>query len=249
MASTSEQTFGNRLEHAHTLQTALKKLTGFAPDNPALTDVNLGDFLDTIEDANALVAGTGQALAGARSDRRLAYFGSAKDGVAGLITLAGRVRDNVGSMAGGKKSASYKQVQKLVQKISNYRPPRKAVSSSPPDTNAQKKEISRSEASYGSLLQAGRDLAAAVAKITGYNPAALDLKPAALAAAMEPLAGHNKTVTEALIDAGKATANRAKLYDADLTGLQSQFQQAKAAVASQFGRRSPEYKSISGIKY
>jgi hypothetical protein len=33
------------------------------------------------------------------------------------------------------------------------------------------------------------------------------------------------------------------------TGLQSQFQQAKAAVASQFGRRSSEYATVSGIRY
>jgi hypothetical protein len=36
---------------------------------------------------------------------------------------------------------------------------------------------------------------------------------------------------------GKAVADRAKLYDAGESGLRSQFQQAKAAVASQFDRR------------
>jgi hypothetical protein len=35
----------------------------------------------------------------------------------------------------------------------------------------------------------------------------------------------------------------------DETGLKPRFQQAKAAVASQFGRRSAEYKSVSGIRY
>jgi hypothetical protein len=249
MPSTSERTFGNRLEQARKLQTALGKMISYAPDNPALTLVNFETFLTTVEHANDLVASAGQALAGKRSDRRQAYFGNAKEGVPGLATLAGRVRDAVGAMPGGKKSASYKQVQKLVQKISNYRQPRKAISSSPPDTNAQKKEISRSEASYGSLLQAGRDLAAAVAKIPGYNPTAADIKPAALTTAMQPLADHNKAVAEALVDAGKATADRSKIYEADPTGLRSKFQQAKAAVASQFGRRSAEYKSISGITY
>jgi len=37
-----------------------------------------------------------------------------------------------------------------------------------------------------------------------------------------------------LVDAGKAIADGALLYDAEKTGLKSQFQQAKAAVASQF---------------
>jgi hypothetical protein len=44
-------------------------------------------------------------------------------------------------------------------------------------------------------------------------------------------------------------ARAALLYDAEKTGLRSQFQQAKAAVASQFGRRSAEYKTVSGIRY
>src|SRR5580765_7260552 len=102
MASTSEQTFGNRLEHARHLQAALSKMGGYAPDNPALTNANFGTFLDTVETANDVVAGTGQVLSDARTARRVAYFGSAKEGVPGLATLAGRVRDAVGSMPGGK---------------------------------------------------------------------------------------------------------------------------------------------------
>ena len=156
------------------------------------------------------------------------------------------MRDYVGSMPGGKNSPGYRQIQRLVQKINNYHPPRRKVSGEP---NANKKEVSQSEASYGSMVQAGRDLAAAVAKIPGYNPAAADLQPAALKAAMAVLAGHNEAVAGALVEASRAIADRAALYEAEQTGLRTQFQQAKAAVASQFGRRSPEYKSISGIRY
>jgi hypothetical protein len=42
---------------------------------------------------------------------------------------------------------------------------------------------------------------------------------------------------------------RAQLYGAETTGLKSQFQQAKAAVASQFGRRSAEYQIVASIRY
>ena len=64
--------------------------------------------------------------------------------VPGLQTLAGRVRDYVGSMPGGKSSPNYRQIQRLTQKIANYHPPRKKVSGTP---DANKKEISQSEAS------------------------------------------------------------------------------------------------------
>lgn len=249
MPSTSERTFGNRLEHARSLHAALGKITGYKPDNTALDTAPLGTYLDSVEAANNDVAGKSQVLSDARTGRRLAYFGDAKQGVPGLATLAARVRDTVGSMAGGKNSPSYRQIQRLTQKISNYRPPKKPVTAPPGTPDANKKEISQSEASYGSLVQAGRDLAAAAAKVPGYNPSAADLQPAALTAAMTALADNNKTVATALVDVRNAVAARAELYESDQTGLKSKFQQAKAAVAAQFGRRSPEFQSVSHIKY
>jgi hypothetical protein len=85
--------------------------------------------------------------------------------------------------------------------------------------------------------------------VPGYNPSAPDLLPAALKTAMTTLAGHNENVAKALVDASNVIAARTALYEAEETGLRSQMQQAKAAVASQFGRRSAEYKTVSGIKY
>ena len=56
--------------------------------------------------ANARVARAAQARSDARTTRRLAYFGDAKQGFPGLATLVRRVRDAVSSMRGGKNSAS-----------------------------------------------------------------------------------------------------------------------------------------------
>jgi hypothetical protein len=246
MSSNSERTFGNKLEHCRDLHVALSKIAGYKPDNALLELDALANYFDTVEEGNNTVASKGQPLSDRRNARRLGYFGDIKGNVGGLVTLAGRVRDYVGAMPGGKKSPSYKQIQRLVQKISNYRPPKKPVTGTP---DANKKEISQSEASYGSLVQAGRDLAAAAAAVPGYNPSAADLQPAALKAFMQTLADHNRLVAEARIDAANAIAARALLYDDEKTGLQARFHQAKAAVASQFGRRSPEYKSIAHIKY
>ena len=249
MASTSERTFGNKLEHSRSLHVALGKIVGYKPDNPILELPALDDYLDTVESGNDAVASAGQPLSDRRNARRSAYFGDAKGNVGGLATLAGRVRDFVGAMPGGKKSPSYKQIQRLVQKISNYRPPKKPVTAPPGAPDANKKEISQSEASYGSMVQAGRDLAAAAAKVPGYNPSAIDLQPVALKAFMQTLADHNRLVAEARVDSANVIAARALLYDDEKTGLQARFQQSTAAVAAQFGRRSPEYKSIAHIRY
>jgi len=249
MASTSERSFGNKLQHARDLQVALGKIVGYKPDNLDLAPAAFDQYCDTVEEGNDGVAAKDQPLSDRRTARRFAFFGDAKGAVEGLATRAGRVRDFVGAMPGGKKSPSYKQIQKLVQKISNYRPPRKPVTAPPGTPAANKKEISKSEASYGSLVQAGRDLAAAAAGVPGYNPTAPDLQPAGLKAFMKNLNNHNRLVAEARVDSGNVIAARALLYDDEKTGLQTRFHQAKAAVASQFGRRSPEYKSIAHIRY
>ena len=88
-----------------------------------------------------------------------------------------------------------------------------------------------------------------MAKVPGYNPNAADLAPAALTVAMTALAASNQTVADALVDASNAIDTRAALYDHPATGLKTQFQAAKAAVASQFGSCSAEYRSVAGIKY
>jgi hypothetical protein len=78
---------------------------------------------------------------------------------------------------------------------------------------------------------------------------ATDLKPANLVLAMKALADKNDAVAAALIDAQGEIDARADPDDHPETGLKSQFQQAKAAVASQFGRRSTEFATVSGIRY
>lgn len=248
MASTSEHTFGNKLQHGRNLKQTVDTIAGFTPDNPSLAPAAFGTFLDSVEAANDTAASTAQDLATARGDRRLGFFGDAGMNVPGLRTLAGRVRDHVASTA-GKKSAAYRNIQKLTQKITNYRSPKKPVSSSPGTTPAEKKSISQSERSYGSMVQAGRDLAAAVEQVPGYNPTAADLKPAALKTKMNALAGLNDNVAAALAEAQSAANARLALYDHPETGLQALFQQLKAAIASQFGRRSAEYQAVAGIKY
>jgi hypothetical protein len=249
MASTSEQTFGNRLEHSRHLSKAVALIPAYAPDNSALSTASYATFLNSVEAANDLVAEKAQLLSDARDQRRLAFFGDTATGTGGLATLSGRVRDHVGSMPGGKNSAHYKQIQRLTQKITNYHPPKKPVSGSPGATSTEKKKVSQSERSYGSLVQFGRDLAAAAAKVPGYTPTAADIKPANLVLAMKALADKNDAVATALAEARDATDSRAAIYDHPETGLKSVFQQVKAAVASQFGRRSSEYGAVGGIRY
>jgi len=68
MHSTPEQTLGDRLR-------------------------KFNDLRKNLAAANAAVAGAAQARSDARTARRLAYFGDARQDFAGLATLVRRVRD------------------------------------------------------------------------------------------------------------------------------------------------------------
>jgi len=98
-------------------------------------------------------------------------------------------------------------------------------------------------------VQAGRDLAAAVAQVPGYNPTANDIQSANLVLAMKALADKNYAVAAARTEAQEAIDARSGLYDRPDTGLKYVFQQVKAAVASQFGRQSSGYQMVAGIRY
>jgi hypothetical protein len=52
-----------------------------------------------------------------------------------------------------------------------------------------------------------------------------------------------------LIEAGKPVAGHALVYENKYTGLKSEFEQAKAAVARQLVGRSTEHKTVSQMHY
>lgn len=89
----------------------------YAPTNDLITLANLQTFFNDVEAKNDEVAQKGDDLSDARATRRDLCFGSG-----GLKERAPQARDHVASLAGGNKSAAYKRLQKLVQKLNSGRP-------------------------------------------------------------------------------------------------------------------------------
>ncbi|MFZ1517227.1 MAG: hypothetical protein WAU11_00540 [Ignavibacteriaceae bacterium] len=235
MASTSERTFGQRYTKGRDLVEYLKLVTGYAPTESALLPANLTTLLDSINTANSEVASTVSIMQTAR-DERLTMF---KNNTTGLITRCAQVRDYIASfLPQGKKSADYKKVQKIVMLMRGIR-----LSKKPPVTEGGKKSVSTSERSYGSMLQAGKDVLEIIKTTSGYAPSNTAITIA------------NFTTLVATLDAKNSeVANKQEVYDNKIedrgnlyTELADRVTKVKAALASQYGKQSNEYKD--SVKY
>ena len=235
MASTSERTFGQRYTKGRDLVEYLKLVTGYAPTESALLPANLTTLLDGINTANSEVASAISTLQTAR-DERLTMF---KNNTTGLITRCAQIRDYISSFhPQGKKSADFKKVQKIVMIMRGIR-----LTKKPPAGDNPQKSLSTSERSYGSMLQAGKDVLEIIKTTTGYAPSNTAITIANFTTLVATLDAKNSEVANKQEVYDNKTEVRANLY-MDLAGRVTKI---KSALASQFGKQSNEYKD--SVKY
>ncbi len=155
------------------------------------------------------------------------------------------------SLAGGKKSAAYKRLQKLVQKLNNQRPAAKPLTGETPTgaTAAGQKRISQSERSYGSMAQMGRDLATHVAGTSGYAPTNAKITAAGLDAFAVDLEADNRVVTQKLTIADDAIKTRGDMYENEDTGLLARIKLMKSYVSGEIGKKSEVYQQLVALHF
>ena len=235
MASTSERTFGQRYTKGRELVEYLKLVTDYAPTETAIQPANLTTLLDSINTANSEVASAKSNLQTER-DERLIMF---KNSTTGLITRCAQIRDYIASsQTKGKKAFDFKKVQKIVMLMRGIR-----LSKKPPAGDEGKKSVSTSERSYGSMLQAGKDVLEVIKTIAGYAPSNTDITVANFTTTLAAIDAENSSVAAMQETYDNKVEARASLYD-DLSG---RITKVKAALASQFGKQSNEYKDA--VKY
>ncbi len=192
-------------------------------------------MLDSISTANSEVASAVSTIQTAR-DERLTMF---KNNTTGLITRCAQVRDYIASFhTQGKKSADYKKVQKIVMTMRGIR-----LSKKPPASSSTPKSSSTSERSYGSMLQAGKDVLEIIKTTAGYAPSNTALTIANFTTLVTGLDAKNSEV-----------ANKQEVYDNKVevrgnlyTELADRVTKVKSALSSQYGKQSNEYKD--SVKY
>lgn len=235
MVSTSERTFGQRYTKGRDLVEYLKLVPTYAPTETAIQPANLTTLLDSIDTANSEVGAAKSALQTER-DERIVMF---KNNTTGLITRCAQIRDYIASFhPQGKKALDFKKVQKIVMLMRGIR-----LSKKPPAVEGGKKSVSTSERSYGSMLQAGKDVLEVIKTIAGYAPSNTAITVANFTTTLAAIDAKNSSVAEKQEIYDNKVETRAGLYN----DLGDRVTKVKAALASQYGKQSNEYKD--SVKY
>jgi len=241
MASVSEKTFGQKYTKAQEIVEYLKVLTGYAPDNPELTPTALETFLVDVDKANGKVASVHDLLQASRSERLELYYGDD-----GLMERCCKLRDYVSTISpNGRESRVYVSLQKSIQRMRNYKAPRKVpVQPAVPDVEKERR-ISTSEKSFGSVLGVAKDILQRLANIDNYSPTNALFSIQGVTSFIESVDAKNSEVASRLADYTDAVAVRYDIYEE----LQLKLNQVKDVVSSLYGKKSSEYKGLLQIRF
>ncbi|MBK7380159.1 MAG: hypothetical protein IPJ03_14365 [Ignavibacteriales bacterium] len=232
MASISEQSFGQRYTKARGLQTYLGTIPTYAPVNPDLAIPAFTTFLDGVLTSNTDVDAKLTILQTERDTRLNLYLNSET----GLIVRCAQIRDHFASTeTKGKKSKNFEKAQKITQRMRGKRLGK--IPPTPPGGTPAKK-ISTSEVSFGSVLAAGRELLEVIKSVAGYAPSNTNITVANFTSFLNSIEQKNTLIYQRLEQYDNDVEVRMEKY----ITLKDRVSKIKAALASQFGKNSNEYK-------
>lgn len=233
MASTSEATFGSKLNNAETLATHLQAFTDYVAQTPDQSVPSLLALIANIKAQNSTAAGNKQDYSTA-VDIRQKLFNKDSDSLKKLLSPIGSAVRS----AFDKTSKEAANIAALVTKIRGIK-----VKKEPKEPNQE--TVSQSERSFGSITQTFADMIATLQKFgASYNPAN---KQVTLAALTDKLAQLTTANTNAPLAYGKlkqSRDDRNELYK-NLTNVT---QRIKEAVKSQYTVGSTEYELIKSLR-
>lgn len=231
MSSTTERSFGSRIEKAKKLKTLI---SGFQNYQPASGEFSMDDFQETINTAEILNPQVATALFNYRQVvalRRDIYTKSPLS-IKRIITPINAYQ----RAKFGKTSATYLTTRLLVLKIRGE----KLKTDAKVDTETH----SISQQSYGSILLNFQNLINDIETLGGlYDPANQTIKLTKLVNLITQAAASNEQVTLAF---GVLTPKQDQRIAA-FNNLSEKAQRIKAFVQSQYGIDSSEYKLVKGL--
>jgi hypothetical protein len=243
MAKISEATFGNKLAKGQQLSDYIHTLNNYNPPNEALKKDKFKDLLKEADEINKKVASTSDLLTQAREKRSTLYYGKE-----GIKKRSAMVRDFVGVLPAGKDSHAYTNIQKEVQKMSNYKKPTKKEETSADNEVVAKRTVSSSETSFGSVLQGAKNILEVVKNLPNYAPANALISITGFTDFIATMELANQAVNTNLFAYSEAISKRQELYAGE-KGMQRCFQDIKSFIAASYGKDSAEFKEVSKLKY
>jgi hypothetical protein len=236
MATTSESGFGAKLQNAKDIHTTIES---FGTYKHAREEDSLTAYLQLIQDCdtiNSAVAANLQGYTLAVDKRSKCFKGKEPSCLDKKLSPIGK------AVAGqyDKTSKEYTSVMGIITKMRSQK-----LEKSPANPTEDKKEsISKSELSYGSMLQNFKDLISSLEVFGNFTPVNEDISLANLKAFATELENANKDAKAKIVPLNTAREKRNVLFDE----LNKRTQRIKSNVSSQYGNDSAEFKQIKGLK-
>jgi hypothetical protein len=142
----------------------------------------------------------------------------------------------------GKDSKQTKLVREIARQLRSYRPNK---TNPTPETLTVSKTVSKSEMSFGSMVQKFRNIVDTVSQYGDYAPQKAELQLANLQAKAEALVALNNDVLTKLQTLKTAQFNRTELY----ADLKQRALRIKSYIRANYGNKSQEYQLVKIIKF
>lgn len=235
MASKFEKSFGARLRKFEDAVQYVQNWPGYAPDRPEISIDSLKELVTTIKQANEQETGT-QAQYTAAVAARSELFNKGGSSVEKLLApLKAAV-----TFKYGRQSSQAESVAAIIR---SYRSSELIKLPPDPANPDKQKTISQSQRSYGSRTQFFSDIITTLdsyADFTSTNP---ELKITALQQKLQQLTSANDNVAVQLQKIAGTRQDRVKQYQQMATTAAL----LKDYASSQYGNRSPRYKSLTAL--
>jgi hypothetical protein len=243
MAQFSEQSFGARLQKAWDVHEAIKNFTGYAPPRTEESVASFKNLLDDIQEANDKETEEENKYTLTVDDRITAF----RDGSQSVFKLLSPLRGALEAQY-GKTSIHYETAKRFLDKLQHSTSAKKKGTEGDGEAQGEgglsvEHNVSRSEQSYGSILQYFTDLVHTLEQFGDFNPTNDALKVANLKTVLMQLSALNNSVTDKYNALRFQRSERGKLYDE----LSERVQRVKSYVKATYGVDSVEYGLIKGV--
>ncbi len=234
MASQTENSFGARLQRGYDLHNYISNFQNFSPPRPEETPAELYNLLNTIASTNMEEATLQQQYSTAVAIREKAF----RKNPDSLLKLLAPARAQVMAQY-GKHGMEFKQVDAIIKRMRDTK-----LSVKPATEHTPELTVSRSEQSYGSMLQYFNELIQVLLQLPGYNPSNPLLQVSHLQQFAQQLLQLNGEVAIRYQMVRDSRNRRNALYD----DLHDRALRIKAYCKANYGTQSSEYGLVKGLR-
>jgi hypothetical protein len=234
MASSTENTFGTKIQNAQNLLTCVQSFASYTPLRPTDSIAEMTTLVNNVLLANNTESSKSQ-LYTLAVEARQKQFSKKDDGISTILTsIIATVRALYGK--------SSKETISINEKVIKLRGSQKPKSSK----NPEEKNISTTQQSYASVTQNFADLIVSLEALTpAFNSPNPNITIPKLKERLDLMRQTTNTVTTTLSELVQARTTRDNLY----SDLKERCLRIKENIKAQYGTKSSEYTMVKGLKF